>query len=147
MIIRKIGSVELASALNLAWNTFLEYEAPDYSAEGIDTFRKFIDDTVAVGCLEVFGGFFDDMLIGIIATRNQGSHIALFFVIKEYHRQGIGRKLFEYIINICASNEITVNSSPYAVEVYRRLGFAETDIEQLANRMRYTPMKYILSNR
>ncbi len=36
----------------------------------------------------------------------------------------------------------TVNSSPYAVEIYRRLGFAPTDHEQITNGIRYTPMKY-----
>ena len=38
---------------------------------------------------------------------------------------------------------ITVNSSPYAVPVYRKLGFVETDTEQLADGMRYTPMKFV----
>ena len=38
---------------------------------------------------------------------------------------------------------ITVNSSPYAVLVYRKLGFVETDTEQLADGMRYTPMKFV----
>ena len=36
----------------------------------------------------------------------------------------------------------TVNSSPYAVEVYRHLGFVPTDTEQLTNGIRYTPMRF-----
>ena len=37
---------------------------------------------------------------------------------------------------------ITVNSSPYAVPVYHKLGFVDTDVEQISDGMRYTPMKY-----
>ena len=34
----------------------------------------------------------------------------------------------------------TVHSSPYAVEVYRHLGFVPTDSEQVTHGLRYTPM-------
>ena len=34
------------------------------------------------------------------------------------------------------------NSSPYAVPVYHKLGFVDTDTEQLSDGMRYTPMKF-----
>lgn len=37
---------------------------------------------------------------------------------------------------------ITVNSSPYAVPVYHKLGFVDMDVEQISDGMRYTPMKY-----
>ena len=37
-----------------------------------------------------------------------------FFVKKEYHRKGIGRKLFEAMLNDCDEKRITVNASPYA---------------------------------
>ena len=36
----------------------------------------------------------------------------------------------------------TVNSSPYAVPVYHKLGFIDMDSEQLADGMRFTPMKF-----
>lgn len=38
--------------------------------------------------------------------------------------------------------EFTVNSSPYAVEIYRHLGFVPTDTEQITDGIRYTPMRY-----
>ena len=40
------------------------------------------------------------------------------------------------------ADRITVNSSPYAVPVYHKLGFSDTDTEQLADGMRYTLMKF-----
>jgi hypothetical protein len=37
---------------------------------------------------------------------------------------------------------MTVNSSPYAVNIYHSLGFVDTDIEKVTNGMKYTPMVY-----
>ena len=36
----------------------------------------------------------------------------------------------------------TVHSSPYAVEVYRHLGFVATDAEQTVSGLRFTPMRF-----
>lgn len=68
----------------------------------------------------------NNSLVGVIATRINGNHIALFFVKGKYHRQGIGRRLLDRVVENCTSNIITVNSSPCAVKIYRHLGFAET---------------------
>ncbi|HIX64389.1 MAG TPA: GNAT family N-acetyltransferase, partial [Candidatus Mediterraneibacter colneyensis] len=80
---------------------------------------------------------------GVIATNENRKHICCFFVKAKYHRQGIGRKLWEYVLNHSERNVFTVNSSPYAVPVYHKLGFSDTDTEQLADGMRYTPMKFV----
>ena len=144
MEIRKISKAELPEAMNLVWIVFQEFEAPDYSPEGIRTFKEFLDSQTGNTTIELYGGFENDTLLGVIATRNEGSHISLFFVRKEYHRQGIGKKLFEYISLFCNSNIITVNSSPYAVEVYHKLGFIDLDNEQLTNGLRYIPMEHTI---
>lgn len=72
----------------------------------------------------------------MIATRNDGNHIALFFVDGAYHKQGIDRKLFETILINSTANELTVNSSPYAKDVYHRLGFIDSDVEQIVTGIR-----------
>lgn len=59
-----------------------------------------------------------------------------------WHRQGVGCLLFDAMRRDYASQVFTVNSSPYAVEVYRHLGFVPTDTEQLTNGIRYTPMRF-----
>lgn len=143
MEIRRITKAEFPEAMALVWDVFLEFEAPEYSQEGIDEFKRFIDGETVEMTREIHGAFEGSDLLGVIATRNEGSHIALFFVKKEYHNKGIGRKLFKAILPLTESKFITVNSSPYAVKVYRKLGFAETDSEQLTNGIRYVPMKYI----
>lgn len=58
-------------------------------------------------------------------------------------RKGIGRSLFETMRKDYDRQEFTVNSSPYAVEVYRHLGFKETDTEQTVNGLRFTPMRLL----
>jgi len=49
------------------------------------------------------------------------SHISLMFVDKTHHKKGIARQMFNVVIEELAKNptvtQITVNSSPYAVEV------------------------------
>ena len=69
-------------------------------------------------------------------------HIADFFVDAAYHRRGIGRQLFEAMRQDYDRQVFTVNSSPYAVEVYRHLGFVPTDAEQLTDGLRYVPMRF-----
>ena len=127
----------------MIWEVFLQFEAPDYSDEGIQSFKDFIENDEILKTLEFFGAYEQDELKGVIATSENRKHICCFFVKAKYHRQGIGRTLWEYVLNHSERTVFTVNSSPYAVPVYRKLGFVETDTEQLADGMRYTPMKFV----
>lgn len=142
IIVRQLNENETAEALSLVWNVFLEYESPDYSKEGIEEFRRSIHDEKYLSQLRVFCAFKDEKAVGVIATRNEGTHIALFFVDGKYHRQGIGKELFRTVRWECDSEKITVNSSPYAVPIYQKLGFCETDKEHVVNGLRFTPMEY-----
>ena len=92
--------------------------------------------------IAMFGAFDGEKLAGVIATRNQGTHITLFFVDKTYHRQGIGKHLFELVKADNSTGTITVNSSPYAVEIYKRLGFTPTGPEEISDGIRFTHMEY-----
>ena len=140
--IRKLETDETENALALAWRVFLKYEAPEYPQEGIEEFRKSIHDENYTSKLCMYGAFRSDELIGMIAARNAGSHVALFFVDEKYQGKGIGKQLFNYLTAQRRTDRITVNSSPYAVPIYRKLGFAETDAEQSVNGLRFTPMEY-----
>ncbi len=127
---------ETQSALQLVWEVFQEFESPDYTQEGINEFYKTIHDENYISMLTMYGAFLSGELVGVIATRNNGRHIALFFVDGKYHRQGIGKQLFEAV----RTDKMTVNSSPYAVGIYRKLGFKAVDDEQSVNGLRFTPM-------
>ena len=123
-------------ALQLVWDVFLEFEAPDYSPAGVTEFYNSIHDEQYLSRLRFFGAFVGDELAGVIATRSGGTHIALFFVDQKYQRRGVGRRLFQAV----RQERMTVNSSPFAVPVYRKLGFRATGPEQSVNGLRFTPM-------
>lgn len=142
MVIREVLEVELDKAISLVWKGFLDFEADDYSEEGVKNFKEFINNKQAIKRLKIFGAYIDDYLVGIIATRNENSHISLFFVDENYQKRGIGRRLFEKVIRSTESLAITVNSSPFAVEIYRKLGFIAMDKEQLKDGIIFVPMKY-----
>lgn len=119
MEIRALNSFEAESARGLAWEVFLEFEAPDYVQEGIDEFRRFLSDPKQMKVLRFYGALRNGVVIGVAAMC--GAHISLFFVKKKYHRQSVGRALFLHILQITGSSKITVNSSPCARGFYQRL--------------------------
>lgn len=139
--IRKIGETEREAAVHLIDSVFMRFEAPDYSSEGVQTFyQSALNNEEFLRRLTMYGAYENDTLVGVIATRSGGSHIAFFFVDGAYHRQGIGKKLFLRALADCPTNTLSVHSSPYAAEVYHRLGFVDTAAEQTENGIRYTPM-------
>jgi GNAT superfamily N-acetyltransferase len=115
--IRPVQEPEKGGAVKLAWRVFLEFEAPEYSAEGVDEFRRFLDGIPANPDLKMKGCWIDGVLAGIIAVR-PACHIALLFVDKAYHRQGVARLLWNAILAdsriVGGHKTVTVNSSPYA---------------------------------
>ena len=44
MIIKEIPQEDMKKAIELVWRVFLEYEAPDYTEEGIKEFQKTISN-------------------------------------------------------------------------------------------------------
>ena len=139
--VRRLTKEEITVALELCWRVFLEFEAPEYSQEGIDHFRTSLEDQERIRKLTFYGAFDGDKLVGTLCMRAP-QHIGGFFVDAAYHRRGIGRRLFEAMRQDYAKQEFTVNSSPYAVEVYRHLGFVPTGEEQTVDGLRFTPMQF-----
>lgn len=142
MKILPVQQIEFESAKALVKEVFMQFEAPDYSQEGVDAFMStalYNDDFMS--SLTINGAYEDDELIGVIATRNEGNHIALFFVKAEWQGKGVGRALFNSIV----TSEMTVNSSPFAVKIYENLGFKKTNEEQCVDGIRFTPMSICLT--
>ena len=141
MIIRKVKEEEMDEALKLIWEVFLEFEAPDYTESGIKLFKSSIDDKEWIAKRVFYGAYDDDnKLMGVIATYNL-NHISLFFVDGVYHRQGIGRKLYDLVESFNNDDFFTVNSSIYAHNIYKHMGFVDTDKEQDVMGLRYYPMR------
>lgn len=152
--IRKIKANEVEQALNLAMEVFMQFEAPDYKPEGVETFKKDIieNDEFIENCKKgvcpIYAAFEKNKIVGIIGMRANKTHISLVFTKKEYHHRGIATAIFNFLLNDrLAENpdlkEITLNSSPYGLGFYKHMGFIALTGEQELNGIRFTPMKYI----
>ena len=140
--IRILAEDETDAALALAWKVFTEYESPDYAPEGTEEFRNTLEDQAYLAGLRYYGAFDGEKLVGLLAIRVRQRHICFFFVDGEYHRRGIGTKLFRRLRGDFPGQKITLNSSPYGLPFYKALGFKEADSEQTVNGIRFTPMEY-----
>lgn len=152
MIKNVINPTDLALALELVNRVFSEFVAVDYSERGKQTFRDYlkskydeVSQDLQTGHKQLWAYYQGDMIVGVIATRDV-SHIALLFVDKAYHKQGIARQLFQFVLTEIKQHpdirSITVNSSPYAVEAYERLGFVRAGEQQEQNGILFIPMAY-----
>lgn len=150
--IRPLYEADLSVASALIGRVFDRFEGPDYPAEGIETFHRIISteamsERLRSGQMQAWGAFRGDELIGVLASRDQ-CHISLLFVEQAYHRQGIARALFDTFCSLlrpdATIHRITVNSSPFAIGAYIRLGFTPTSAEQTIDGIRFTPMEYLL---
>lgn len=79
MKIRRVSGKELTDSLPLIWRVFCEFEAVNYPENGKKAFYDAIHSGEYLGSLTAFGAFEKSELVGVIATRNEGTHLALFF--------------------------------------------------------------------
>ena len=86
----------------------------------------------------------DDTIVGFIAVRDK-KHLFHMFVDKRHHRQGIARALWavarQAAIEAGNPGVFTVNSSNYALPVYKAMGFVPTAPMQCTNGLYYNPMQ------
>ena len=138
---------------DLVLRVFDQFVAPDYAEEGVLEFKSNITPEQLVerciGGHDFLVARQADKILGVIDIR-QHHHISLFFVDAEFQNQEIGKVLFQKAIALCKEkvpelNRISVNASPFAVPIYKRLGFKETDKEQIKNGMRYQPLSLDLT--
>lgn len=149
IIVRPAYRGEWDDAMALAWRTFMQFEARDFTPEGIESFQDFITDSVLyrmfmMGVYQLFGAYDNGRMVGMLSLRGE-THISLLFVDERYHRRGIGRQLVEYVSEYVLREEghqrITVNAAPYATGFYHRMGFVDTGREQYNDGIRFTPME------
>lgn len=146
--IRPIKRVEWEMAMQLVWDTFMIFEAPEYEPLGVKNFHEFVKgkelkQLYILGEYPVYAAYDGPFMVGVIGIRKR-SHISLLFVDGEYHRRGIASALVKQAFYEGRRNgisEMTVNSSPYAVQFYHKIGFTDTDKELASDGIRYTPMK------
>ena len=128
-------------AMKLAWDTFVRFDAPDYSQEGIENFHRFINDEMlrnmfVAGHYQLFVATDEGRYVGMLSLREK-KHISLLFVDENYHRHGIASALIKFVCKYALTEEgvdrLTVNASPYAVDFYHKKGFKDISGETLAD--------------
>ena len=138
--------------MKLAWDTFVRFDAPDYSQEGIENFYKFVNDDMlrkmfVAGHYQLFIAMDSDKYVGMLSLREK-KHISLLFVDEKYHNHGVASALLTFVCRYAVLEEgidrLTVNSSPYAVEFYHKKGFKDLQGETVADGIRFTPMELLL---
>lgn len=150
VVVRNAYKTDWDEAMKLAWDTFEEFNAPEYSELGISNFKNFVNDNMLYKMFVM--GHYQMMvarkksgeLIGMITIRDN-NHISLLFVDSVYHRCGVGKALVNFAAMYVRDEEgldkVTVNSSPYAVDFYHRLGFKDIKGEIVQDGIRITPME------
>lgn len=84
----------------------------------------------------------NEVILGIIAYK-EPAHLVHFFVDIAVQKQGIGRKLWNYVIAELQENitTISVNSSCYAQPIYQKFGFETVSEVIEAYGLRYVMMQ------
>ena len=155
MIVRIARPDEIPAIQALVHEVFMRDVAPCYGIDGVDEFgrynalRAYYDRQVNNHDLLVATR--DGSIVGMLEMR-ETRHISLLFVTGALQRKGVGRALLREALEIVAGHnslpaEVTVNSSPNAVEGYLRMGFELNGSEQVVNGIRYQPMIYVLHGR
>lgn len=153
--IRMAHREEWEDAMALAWKTFLDFEADDYTPEGVRSFEDFITDSTLynmfiMGAYPMLVALDGKRMAGMITARSN-AHVSLLFVDKEYHKRGIGRALMEalcgYLRKASDVRRVTVNAAPFSTGFYHKLGFTDLQPEQISSGIRYTPMELLLPYR
>ncbi|MBE5852697.1 MAG: GNAT family N-acetyltransferase [Lachnospiraceae bacterium] len=139
--------------MELAWKTFLKFEAAEYGEEGTKHFRDFLSDKMLrrmfiIGEYPVYIALDRDKCIGVISLRNK-KHISLLFVDEAYHKCGIATALMnemkKYVIEEHAGCALTVNAAPYAIGFYHKIGFQDVAPQLMQDGIRYTPMEWVFA--
>lgn len=152
MEIKQLSGINVDEAFSLAFRVFKKnirtthfgYERFKYNIVYNERYRK----TCKKGICKLFGGFINDTLVGFAGIDKNADYITFLFVEDEYQRQGIGKSLFEYIINYVRSEynkeSIMINSTDNAVPFYIRVGAIPDGVREEHNGVMITPMKYII---
>jgi predicted GNAT family N-acyltransferase len=145
---RPMQAGEESAVCDLVARVFEEFVEPGFSPEGVKEFLGYAEpEALARRARDnhfVLVAVAGDEIVGMIEVRNQ-DHVSLLFVDARVHRRGIGRELLQRALDICLNSkpnlqQVEVNSSPYAVPVYERLGFRQVGPERVKNGIRFIPM-------
>lgn len=133
---------------DLVTSTFQHNVAPLYPQEGLQEFLSYANPDALKTRLArnhvVYVASQDETIVGMIELRDY-CHVSLLFVDPMHQRKGVGLLLVNEALRLIETHnpevrEVTVNSSPNAVEAYKHFGFQVTGELQVKNGIGFVPM-------
>ncbi len=138
MRIREFEEDDVLDVADLAMRTFQRYNGSDFYDEGaiagtlnyFDTSRNTKQDLLVKFSKKPIAYVAEDKgkIVGMI--NGVADRVSSLFVDGTQHRKGIGKALlesFECEARESGSDHISIESSLYAVEFYRKMGFVDTN--------------------
>ncbi|MFW5771078.1 MAG: GNAT family N-acetyltransferase [Spirochaetota bacterium] len=150
----EIGTEKVIIAHDMIKRTFAEFVASDLNNAGKASFLHYIKIEALTGRIKngesfILAAMDDQNVVGVIEV-SEYRYIKLLFVDKNYQGNGIARLLLDEAYRRCKADwhdcsELKVNSSLYAFEIYKKLGFEPAGEKQEKDGVVYIPMerKYI----
>lgn len=145
--IRILQFEDIPSIVNLLHELAEEFITSEFDANARRAFleknnqsaiEKFVSDGFRYHVAETSEG-----PIGFVGVRDN-KHLYHLFVARPFHRQGLGRRLWEAAMSECRAagntGNFTVNSSNNAVAVYEHFGFVRSAPMQNNNGVFFNPM-------
>ena len=84
-------------------------------------------------------------LSGFVAFRSP-SHLLHLFVASHAQSRGLGKLLWQKVLDQSACSQITVNSSVFAIPFYQRLGFERVGPDKSEDGISYSPMVFTIGS-
>jgi GNAT superfamily N-acetyltransferase len=112
VIIDYLKMKEIDFVSNMITNIFDEFVGRDYSEEGNNTFKDYIKPENILNRLNGASSLFyvakyENKIIGMLEIKNN-DHISLFFIKKDFHGKGIGKRLFKHYLDIIKNINLEV---------------------------------------
>jgi GNAT superfamily N-acetyltransferase len=148
LLYRLMTPEDIPEVNDLVVRVFDEFVAPDYVAEGVREFLKYVTPEALLSRSQAnhFALVAAELnqIVGMIEVKDN-DHVSMLFVDKAFQGRGIARELWRHALGICRSNQpglkqVTVNSSPFAVPIYEKLGFRPQGGKQVKNGIEFYPM-------
>ena len=140
---RDLELEDMKEASELVWKSFYYHNSRTCTMAAIESFRESVSVAALqlgmLGGMRFVGAFSDGLLVGVGALKPEGE-LSLLFVRHDRIRQGVGAFLLSELKKGCAAGRITVNSSDFAVDFYKKNGFAAAGGRSVRGGIYYTPM-------
>jgi GNAT superfamily N-acetyltransferase len=153
VIYREMMAGEEAAVIALVEVVFNEFVALDYEEAGIQEFFNFANREAMMARMRN-GGFvlvaeLQGKLVGVLEFFPPNGIAMLFVTLR---KQGIAQGLLSRSIEKALAlhpslSKLVVHSSPYAAEIYEKLGFHRSGPRTKENGIEYIPMELALNQR